>query len=75
MAGQEERYHPDCIERRYNNYSEAMFWACFTYDHKGPCHIYYPETPEQRAENEERMEQLNEEEIIEECRAEFEAQE
>jgi hypothetical protein len=56
MAGQEERYHPDCIETRYNNYLEAMFWACFTYDHKGPCHIYYPETPEQMAENEERME-------------------
>jgi hypothetical protein len=75
MAGQEERYHPDCIKRRYNNYSEAMFWACFTYDHKGPCHIYYPETAEQKAENEERIERLNEEEIIEECRAEFEAQE
>jgi hypothetical protein len=21
----EDRYHPNCIERRYNNYSEAMF--------------------------------------------------
>ena len=52
-----------------------MFWACFTYNHKGPCHIYYPETLKQRAENEERMEQLNEEEIIKECRAEFKAQE
>lgn len=51
-----------------------MFWACFTYDHKGPCHIYYPETLEQIAENEERMEQINTE-ILEECRAEFEAQE
>jgi hypothetical protein len=37
------------------------------YDHKGPCYIYYPETLEQTAENEERMEQLNKEEIIEEC--------
>lgn len=25
----DERYHPDCIERRYNNYSEAMFWGMF----------------------------------------------
>ena len=49
MAGQEERYHPDCIERKYNNYLKAMFWACFTYDHKGPCHIYYLETLEQIA--------------------------
>ena len=52
-----------------------MFWACSTYDHKGPCHIYYPETSKQTAENEERIEQLNDEEIMEECRAEFEAQE
>jgi hypothetical protein len=43
-----ERYHIDCIERRYNNYSEAMFWGCFTYDCKGPCHIYYKETDEQK---------------------------
>ena len=25
MVGDEERYHLDCIERRYNNYSKAMF--------------------------------------------------
>ena len=37
----DERYHPHVIERRYNNYSEAMFWGCFSYDYKGPCHIYY----------------------------------
>ena len=42
----EDRYHPDCIERRYNNYTEAIFWGCFTYDFKGPCHIYYKETEE-----------------------------
>jgi hypothetical protein len=42
----DERYHPDYIERRYNNYTEAIFWACFTYDCKGPCHIYYKETVE-----------------------------
>ena len=40
----DERYHPDVIERRYNNYSEAMFWGCFSYDYKGPCHNYYKET-------------------------------
>jgi hypothetical protein len=75
MKGQIERYHPDCIERRYNNYSEAMFWACFTYDHKGPCHIYYDETSEQKTHNEEKMARLNEEEIEAEARAEFEARE
>lgn len=43
-----------------------MFWACFTYDHKGPCHIYYPETEEQKAKNEE---------IGDEAREAFKAQE
>jgi hypothetical protein len=26
-----ERFHPDVIEVRYNNYSEAMFLGCFSY--------------------------------------------
>lgn len=42
----EDRYYPDCIDRRYNNYTEAIFWGCFTYNCKGPCHIYYKETEE-----------------------------
>jgi hypothetical protein len=48
LAGQEERYHPDYIEHMFNNYSEAMFWGYFTYDFKGPYHIYYLETDEQK---------------------------
>jgi len=75
IKGQIERYHPDCIERRYNNYSKAVFWACFMYDHKGPCHIYYDETPEQKTHNEEKMACLNEEKIKAEARTEFEARE
>jgi len=71
----DERYHKDCIDRRYNGYSEAMFWGCFTYDSKGPCHIYYPETSEQKANNEEMIETLNEEEVMAECRQAFEEQE
>jgi len=46
----DERYHEDCIEVRYNNYSEAIFWGCFIYDYKDPCYIYYPETTDQREE-------------------------
>ena len=67
----EERYHPDIIERRYNNYSEAMFWGCFSYDHKGPYHVYYKETDEQKLRYEELMQKLNDEEIEAECREEF----
>jgi hypothetical protein len=44
-----------------------MFWGCFIYDYKGPCHIYYPKTMEQKAANEARMDELNKEEIKEEC--------
>ena len=52
-----------------------MFWACFTYDFKGPCHIYYKETEEQKEEFAENVDKLNEEEIKEEARAAFDAQE
>ena len=75
MAGQEERYHPDYIKRRYNNYSEAMFWAYFTYNHKGPCHIYYPKTKEQKAKNKEKIKQLNNKEIKDKACKAFKAQE
>jgi hypothetical protein len=67
----DERYHPDVIERRYNNYSEAMFWGCFSYDYKGPCHIYYKEIAEQKLIYEEQMEKNNDKEIETEARAEF----
>ena len=67
----DERYYPDYIERRYNNYSEAMFWGCFTYDYKGPYHIYYPKTLEQKAINKEKIDKLNKEEIKDECRELF----
>jgi hypothetical protein len=43
----DERYNKDCIEVRYNSYSEAMFWGCFSYDFKGPCHVYLKETAAQ----------------------------
>lgn len=71
----EDRYYLDCIERRYNNYTEAMFWGCFTYDCKGPCYIYHKETEEQKEANEAEMDRINEEEVEAECRAAFDAQE
>jgi hypothetical protein len=70
-----ERYHEDCIKRRYNNYLEAMFWGCFTYDFKGPCHIYYRKTAEQKEHYEEQINTLNEGEVEAECRLAFDKQE
>jgi len=46
IVGDLERYHPNYIKRRHNNYTEAMFWGCFIYNAKGPCYIYYKETEE-----------------------------
>jgi hypothetical protein len=45
----EDRFKPDCIEVRYNNYSEAMFWGSFSYNYKGLCHVYNAETIVQKA--------------------------
>jgi hypothetical protein len=52
-----------------------MFWACFMYNYKRPCYIYYPETLEQKAANEEKIEQLNNKEIEDEACEVFDAQE
>jgi hypothetical protein len=71
----DERHHNDCIDCRYNNYSEAMFWGCFTYDYKGPCYIYYPKTEFQKVENQDIIEALNDGEIEAECRVTFDLQE
>lgn len=39
-----ERHDKTCIWQRWKGYSEFMFWGCFTYDKKGPCHVWEPET-------------------------------
>jgi hypothetical protein len=36
-----------------------MFWGCFSYDSKGPCHIWKPETPLERKHAEIEIEKLN----------------
>ena len=33
-----------CIRNRWKGYSEFMFWGAFTYDYKGPCHVWKTET-------------------------------
>jgi predicted metal-dependent peptidase len=52
-----------------------MFWGSFIYDFKGPYHIYYKETEEQKELNEAEMDRINEEEVEAECRVAFDAQE
>jgi len=40
----EERFLKSCIRERWKGYSEFMFWGCFSYNRKGPCHCWAPET-------------------------------
>jgi hypothetical protein len=37
-----------CIRERWKGFSEFMFWGCFTYDYKGPCHIWKRETADEK---------------------------
>lgn len=43
-----ERFHRHCIRRRWKGHSTFMFWACFSYDWKGPCHCWSAETAAQK---------------------------
>lgn len=36
----DEAFHDHVIRRRWKGFSEFMFWGCFTYDKKGPCHVW-----------------------------------
>jgi transposase len=54
-----EAYSRSCIRERWKGASEFMFWGCFTYDKKGPCHCWAPETAAEKREAEKAIEQLN----------------
>ncbi|KAL6157488.1 hypothetical protein ACJBU6_05039 [Exserohilum turcicum] len=36
-----------------------MFWGCFTYDYKGPCHVWRPETAQEKRDAALQIEELN----------------
>jgi hypothetical protein len=38
-----------------------MFWGCFTYDKKGPCYIWTPETKQEKAEAQKAIDTMNKE--------------
>ena len=45
----EEAHHNHVIARRWKGFSEFMWWSAFSYDQKGPYHIWEKETKEQKA--------------------------
>ena len=52
-----------------------MFQACFIYNYKELCYIYYLEIEEQNEDNEEKIKKLNKDKIEEEAQAAFDKQE
>src|SRR2546421_1851862 len=44
----EERYDGTVIRTRWKKASEFMFWGCFSYDKKGPMHIWTRETAQEK---------------------------
>ena len=57
----EERVVKSVIRERFKGYSDFMWWSCFTYDNKGPYHIWKPETAAQKKKAQEVIDALNEE--------------
>src|SRR5450432_3174202 len=55
----DEAYHPHIITRRWKGFSEFMWWSCFSYDKKGPYHIWKPETKEEREACKKDLEERN----------------
>ena len=56
-----EAFVQSCIRERWKGYSEFMFWGCFSYDKKGPFHIWKPETAAERKKADKKIAKLNEE--------------
>jgi len=45
-----EAYNCHYIRRRWKGFKEFMFWACFSWHGKGPCHIWDEETEAEKKE-------------------------
>jgi transposase len=57
----DEAFVRSCIRERWKGSSEFMFWGCFSYDQKGPCHCWLPETAQEKAQSVKIVEALNKE--------------
>jgi transposase len=55
----EETYHPHVVVRRWKGRKEFMWWSCFSWDHKGPYHIWEKETVAERKAMQADLERLN----------------
>lgn len=55
----DERFVRTCIRERWKGAMEFMFWGAFSYDKKGPCHCWSPETAKEKAKAKLMIEELN----------------
>jgi len=55
-----EAYHHTAIRHRWKGFSEFMFWGCFSWDKKGPCHIWTKETSQEKKQAQKELNDLNE---------------
>jgi transposase len=56
-----ERFNPTVVRSRWKGFSEFMFWGSFSYDRKGLCYIYKPETKKMKELADEEIRKLNNE--------------
>lgn len=66
----DEAYNYHYIRRRWKGFKQFMWWSCFSYDEKGPYHIWEDETPKQK-EAKKWMDEMNAR-LEPECRLEWE---
>ena len=48
-----------CIRERWKGHAEFMFWGYYSYDRKGPCHIWTPETAQKKKLADQDLERIN----------------
>jgi hypothetical protein len=54
-----EALEPTVIRERWKGYSEFVFWGCFSYDSKGPCHIWKRQTVAQKEKDDADLTEIN----------------
>ena len=57
----DEVYTKSAIRKRWKGYSEFMFWGSFTYDKKGPCHCFLPESAAEKRIIQRTIDEMNKE--------------
>jgi hypothetical protein len=55
----EDRYNLTVIRPRWNGTSEFIFWSCFTYDKKGPYHIWKKEMTQEKKQAQKELDRIN----------------